>query len=167
MRTEILNWSLKIEGRNTLGHIESTIYLYLSIFIVQSQMTIKPTILIHTIQRDIFITIIAIIQRWNYTFNIWLRIFITIIEAFNLNIEVYQSEFLVTQQLVQIQILTKHFTSKSTFKIFIRSNQEIGIYGSCSCLKHTIGKQIAHVSIYSSLELNVFQTLENGRHRAS
>ena len=46
-----------------MGHVEITIQMYLSVLVVQRQLSVETSILIDSIEGNVFVTVVAIIER--------------------------------------------------------------------------------------------------------
>ena len=100
VRTEVLDRCLQVEVGHGLGYIEVSIHPDLTILIVQGQLSVEATILIKSVEGNVFVAIIAIIEGMDDTFDGRFGIFglVHVVESAQLDFEIGQTELLFITQ---------------------------------------------------------------------
>ena len=122
MRTKFVDACLKVESRYPTGGIDGAVQNNRTIGVIQGDFSREASLLVFSIQSDIFVIVVAVINGGNQPFQQYGWVLVFVMAAVDIQIESYFTQFFVTQHLAQLKLFGFHCTGigKITF-IFVRT----------------------------------------------
>ena len=144
---------VEIECGCLAGCVDCAVQLYRAVFIIQCHVSVESALFVFSVQRDVFIGVIAVIYGSNQSLHGNGRIPFFVMISFEVHVEGYFPEFVVIQQLAQFELCGLYCTGigKITF-FFVRTELEVRLDSAYVRTHFTIGDQICEVSGYFSPE---------------
>ena len=140
VRTEMADGGVEIECGCLAGCVDCAVQLYRAVFIIQCHVSVESALFVFSVQRDVFIGVIAVIYGSNQSLHGNGRIPFFVMISFEVHVEGYFPEFVVIQQLAQFELCGLYCTGIGEISLFfvVCKKERRQNYEDIDCRRRTL-----------------------------